>query len=612
MITLRQLCLQRGSRMLLDHVNLTLHAHQKIGLIGANGTGKSSFFALLQSDIPSEDGDLDMPPGLRMGHLAQEIPALEQAAIEYVIDGDADLRHIEKQLAEVTDGDAIAELLGKMEEIDGYTATARAGQLLDGLGFTPEEQKKPVAGFSGGWRMRLNLARALMSRSDLLLLDEPTNHLDLDAIIWLEQFLKSYTGTMIIISHDRDFLDETTDHIIHLYNSQMKLYTGNYSAFETIRANQLALQQSMYEKQQRERAHIQSYIDRFKAKASKARQAQSRIKMLERMETISAAHVDSPFVFSFPEPGVCPNPLLQLQKISIAYGDHIILKDVHLTLAPGSRIGLLGPNGAGKSSLIKLLAGEISEKSGTREVHKNTRIGYFAQHQLDHLHLDKSPLQHLQLIDPKTKEQLLRNFLGGFGFLGDMVFQPVRPFSGGEKARLALALIVWQRPNLLLLDEPTNHLDLDMRQALTSALQDYQGALVVVSHDRHLVRSTTDSLMLVAHQKVADFDGDLDDYQKWLTQFRRTLPSSTAPTQTEKSAYQLNKEKRSQETRLKTLEKKMAELKIQLDTIEINLADPNLYNGSSTQAAHDLQAHKERITSQLTEIEMEWLEYVTV
>ncbi|MFU8797855.1 MAG: ABC-F family ATP-binding cassette domain-containing protein, partial [Gammaproteobacteria bacterium] len=471
MITLRNLSLQRGQRLLLDHAHLTLFARQKIGFIGINGSGKSTLFALLQRQITSETGDLHMPSHLRIAHLAQETPALQQSALDYVLDGDSTLRKLETALARETDGEKIAHLHAEFAEIDGYTANARAAQLLNGLGFSTVEQQTSVADFSGGWRMRLNLAQALLSPSDLLLLDEPTNHLDLDAIIWLEEWLKNYPGTLIIISHDRDFLDNVTDHIVHLEQKQLKLYTGNYSAFEQQRAAQLALQQSMHEKQEKKRAHIMSYVNRFKAKASKARQAQSRLKLLEKMDVIEAAHVDSEFEFEFREASDFPNPLINLSHTAICYGDHTILNPFHLSLAPGDRIGLLGPNGAGKSSLIKLLAGELIPAAGTRDVHKHLRIGYFAQHQVDYLKLDKSPIQHLQKIDPRIPEQAFRNFLGGFDFKGDRVYEPIAPFSGGEKARLALALIAWQRPHLLLLDEPTNHLDLEMRQALTTALQ---------------------------------------------------------------------------------------------------------------------------------------------
>jgi ATP-binding cassette subfamily F protein 3 len=523
MLSLRNLTVQRGKKLLLSQVNLTIMRGQKVGIIGANGCGKSSLLALLQGQLFPEEGEVDLPSNLTIAHLAQEIPAVSTPAIEYVLDGDMALREIEAALSvaqQAGDGMREASLLMQFEAIDGYTARARAAQLLHGLGFAVTADEKPVNEFSGGWRMRLNLARALMCRSDLLLLDEPTNHLDLDAVLWFEQWLKHYQGTLLLISHDRDFLDNVVDNIAHFEQQTITLYRGNYLAFEQQRAAKLALQQASYQKQLREVAHVRSFVERFRYKASKAKQAQSRLKALAKMEVVALAHVDSPFSFHFQAAAKNPTILISLEQVAVGYGELAILRQIRLQIRPGLRLGLLGPNGAGKSTLIKLLAGELSPLAGECFWGEGLQIGYFAQHQLDQLRADESPLQHLQRVDKQASEQALRNFLGGFGFVGEMALSPVAPFSGGEKARLALALLVWQRPNLLLLDEPTNHLDLAMRDALTLALQEYEGALVVVSHDRHLLRLTTDQLLLVAHGRVIDFEGDLKDYGQWLLEHR--------------------------------------------------------------------------------------------
>lgn len=519
MITLRNLTLARGTKVLLDGVDVTFHQGQKIGLVGANGSGKSTLFALLRGELHQDSGDVDLPPRITIAHVAQETPALDRPAIEYALDGDAELRRVEGEIAAAEkrdDGHALAELHHEFDEIQGYGARSRAAALLHGLGFAVSEHENPVASFSGGWRMRLNLAQALMCRSDLLLLDEPTNHLDLETVLWLEQWLARYQGTLILISHDRDFLDGSVGHICHIDRQKLKLYTGNYSAFERQRAANLAQQQAAFDKQQREIAHLHAFIDRFRAKATKARQAQSRMKALDRMEEIAPAHVDSPFSFGFRGFAQMPDPLLALDKIAAGYGDKPVLNNVNLVVRAGERIGLLGKNGAGKSTLIKLLAGELEPQFGTRREGKGLAVGYFAQHQLEHLRLDDSPLQHLVRLDRASREQELRTFLGGFNFHGEQALAPIAPFSGGEKARLALALLIWQRPNLLLLDEPTNHLDLEMRHALNLALQEFEGAIVVVSHDRNLLKTTTDMLLLVANGAVTEFEGDLDDYRDWL------------------------------------------------------------------------------------------------
>ena len=523
MIQFKNLTLIRGIKILVKEATFQLHPGHKVGLTGANGVGKSSLFSMLRGELQPEKGDLDMPASWVIAHVAQETPALQQAAIQFVLDGDEELRSIEHALVEAETqhkGELIAGLHGRLTDIEGYSAKARAAELLSGLGFSQTDLEKPVAAFSGGWRVRLNLARALMCRSDLLLLDEPTNHLDLDAVFWLEGWLQSYRGTLVLISHDRDFLDAIVNHIAHIEQQRLTLYRGGYSDFERQRSEKLALQQSMFEKQQRKVAHLHSYIDRFKVQATKARQAQSRIKALERMEMISAAHVDSQFSFEFRVPLNAPEPLLAMTDIQIGYSNSPILSQVNLSLRPGERLGLLGRNGAGKSTLIKLLAGELKPISGKRVEGKDLNIGYFAQHQLEQLRLNESPLQHMQTLDSATREQELLNYLGGFDFRGEMARSPCADFSGGEKSRLALALLIWTRPNLLLLDEPTNHLDLEMRHALTLALQEYVGGVVIVSHDRAMLRASCDQFLLVADGKAEIFDGDLDDYAAWLTQQR--------------------------------------------------------------------------------------------
>ncbi len=607
MITLRNITLQRGTKVLFNQLNVTIHAGQKLGFIGANGSGKSSLFALLRQELHQDEGDVEYPPRLTIAHVAQETPAVSMSAIDYVLAGDEELCEIETQLAaaqQANDGMREAALHAQFDAIDGYTARARAAQLMHGLGFGVTEDEKAVNEFSGGWRMRLNLARALMCRSDLLLLDEPTNHLDLDAVLWFEQWLKHYQGTLLLISHDRDFLDNVINTIAHVNQKNIDLYTGNYESFERQRAEKLALQQASYQKQQKEIAHIQSFIDRFRAKATKAKQAQSRMKALARMELIASAHVDSPFHFSFPELSKVPNKLIDLDKVDIGYNGQAILKQVTLDITAGSRFGLLGQNGAGKSTLIKLLAGLIKPLQGECTLGEGLQIGYFAQHQLEQLHGDESPLQHLQHLNSKATEQSLRDFLGGFGFIGDMAVAPVAPFSGGEKARLALALIVWQQPNILLLDEPTNHLDLEMRHALTLALQDYTGALIVVSHDRHLLRTTTDQLLLVADGSVTKFEGDLADYRQWLLDSRRE--SRRESRQTQKKPAQPREQRRSLQNRLKNLDKTLDKLTTEKAAIEALLSDPNSYENQ--EKLHEYIAQQAALTEELEKTEEMWLE----
>ncbi|MBK8119417.1 MAG: ATP-binding cassette domain-containing protein [Sulfuritalea sp.] len=535
MILLRDLGFSRNGEALVTGASLQLHPGWKVGLTGANGCGKSSFLGLLRGELHADRGDLERPNGWVLAHVAQETPALPDAALDFVLDGDVELRQIERDLAAAEAhhddhhaGEQIGLLHSRLSEIDGYAAPARAAALMHGLGFADADSARPVAEFSGGWRVRLNLARALMCRSDLLLLDEPTNHLDLDAIIWLEEWLKGYPGTLILISHDRDFLDVITSHILAIEAGKMQLFTGNYSACERARAERLANDLALAAKQRREAAHLQSYIDRFRAKASKARQAQSRIKMLARMGEIAAAHVDTPFSFSFPEPAAFSDPLLLVDSARVGYDAAAapIFDKLTFTLRPDSRVGLLGRNGAGKSTLMKLLAGELRPQAGVREEGRNLKLGYFAQHQLEQLRPAESPLWHMIKLEPRTREQDLRGYLGGFDFRGNMVDAPCGRFSGGEKSRLALALMIRTAPNLLLLDEPTNHLDLEMREALTIALQETEAGMVLVSHDRHLLRATCDELWLVANGKVTPFDGDLDDYADWLNQSRAAEKSA--------------------------------------------------------------------------------------
>ncbi|KFD22223.1 glutathione-regulated potassium-efflux system ATP-binding protein [Tatumella ptyseos ATCC 33301] len=623
MIVFSSLQIRRGTRVLLDNASATINPGQKVGLVGKNGCGKSTLLSLLKGETTSDAGNVSFPANWALAWVNQETPALDQPAIEYVIDGDREFRHLESQLAQANaenDGNRIALLHAQLDTVQAWTIQARAASLLNGLGFTQQQLQAPVKDFSGGWRMRLNLAQALICRSDLLLLDEPTNHLDLDAVIWLERWLKSYTGTLILISHDRDFLDPTVNKILHIEQENLFEYTGNYSDFERQRATKLAQQQSLYQSQQAKVAHLQHYIDRFRAKATKARQAQSRIKMLERMELIAPAHVDNPFSFSFLPPESLPNPLLKMEKVTAGYDNRVILNSVKLNLVPGSRIGLLGRNGAGKSTLIKLLAGELSPQQGEVALAKGIKAGYFAQHQLEYLRAEDSPLQHLQRqASPQVSEQQLRDYLGGFGFQGDKVTEMTQRFSGGEKARLVLALIVWERPNLLLLDEPTNHLDLDMRQALTEALIDYEGALVVVSHDRHLIRATTDDLYLVDAGNVDVFDGDLEDYQQWLTEQQKNSVVKEAPAAAQGNSAQARKDQKRRDAELRALtqpirkkidkiEKQMALLQNTLSENEALLGQQELYDAARKDdltAALKVQAESQ---SALETCEMEWLE----
>jgi ATP-binding cassette subfamily F protein 3 len=619
MILLRKLAFARAGKPLVTDASLQLHPGWKLGLTGANGCGKSSFFALLRGELHAEAGDLDIPPGWRIGHVAQDTPALPTPALEFVLDGDTELREVEAALFDAEDahdGHLIAELHTRLQDIGGYAARARAAEVLDGLGFAQADHDRSVADFSGGWRVRLNLARALVARADLLLLDEPTNHLDLDAVLWLEGWLKSFPGTLIMISHDRDFLDAVVGQILHIEAGGMKLYGGNYSTFERTRAERLALQQAMHDKQQREIAHLHAYVERFRAKASKARQAQSRLKALARMEMISAAHVDAPFTFSFGEPDGVSDPLLHIEDAKVGYGETAILSDIRLILRPGSRIGLLGRNGAGKSTLVKLLAGQNSPLAGQRLEGRHLKIGYFAQHQMELLRPDESPLQHLVRQEPQTREQELRDYLGGFDFRGAMADAACGNFSGGEKARLALALMIRTRPNLLLLDEPTNHLDLEMREALTLALQETEAAVVLVSHDRHLLRTTVDELWLVADGRVTPFDGDLDDYATWLAQRRAAAkPVAAAQSVQRELRSEDRAAKKSAQAERRKLEKEAEKLEQQLAksqqdkaALEAQLADPGLYASPDRARIDQLNKRQGELAAAIETAEARWLE----
>ena len=627
MLRITNLTLRRGHKVLLEQTSLTVFPGHKLGLVGANGCGKSSLFALLRRELTPDSGTIDLPPRWVIAHVAQETPAVDRTALDYVLDGDQELRAVEAALAAAeadhsTPGEILGELHERYTAIGGHAAAARAAALLHGLGFVSEQHGRAVAEFSGGWRMRLNLAQALMCRSDLLLLDEPTNHLDLDAVLWLEDWLKKYPGTLLLITHDRDFLDATIDAIAHFEGHRLRVYTGNYAQFEVQRAEQLALQQTTYAKQQKRIAHLQSFVDRFRAKATKARQAQSRLKMLEKMEVVAKAHLDTPFSFTFSTPDRAPRQLIRLEDVSIGYGGKPVLRDLEWSLLPGERIGLLGPNGAGKSTLLKLLCGELAPLAGEMHVGQGLAIGYFAQHQVEQLRLEHSPLWHLKRLDPTAREQELRNFLGGFDFRGRQAESAIEPFSGGEKARLALALIVYQRPNLLLLDEPTNHLDIEMREALTEALLEFEGALVVIAHDRHLLRASVDQLWLVANGGLAPFDGDLDDYRDWVLARRRmetngdTSPVDAAVPLLDRKAQKrseaetrqkLAEARRPLEKRIAAIERELAPLQKEKGELEAWLASTAAYDEVNKAALQEQVRRQGEIATRIATLEEDWL-----
>ncbi len=620
MISLSNIELRRGIKLLLQDAELVIHPGQHIGIIGGNGTGKSSLFKLLLGQIAADAGELFIPKDWRIAHMAQELARSERSAVDYVLDGDPELRKIEAAIEKALldeDHDRLAIEYEKMDIANGFDAHSRAEQLLHGLGFHQSEVGRPVNSFSGGWRIRLNLAQSLMSPSDLLLLDEPTNHLDLDATLWLEQWLKSYPGTLLIISHDRDFIDNVVERIVHLEHQKTNCYKGNYSIFERVRSERLALQQASYEKQQKRRKDVEDFVARFRYKASKAKQAQSRLKELQRMEDSAPAHVDSPFYFNFPPPKKANGALVNISQAELGHDGKTILSHVNVDLHPGTRIGLLGPNGAGKSTLINSLTGDLALINGVRVYGENLKIGYFAQHQLEVLDLQASPFLHIQRISPTATDQQIRNFLGGFDFHNDKALEPIKDFSGGEKSRVALAMIVWQKPNLLLLDEPTNHLDLEMRHALTMALQGYQGALVVISHDRHLLRNTVDEFFLVAEGAVREFDGDLNDYQKWLKNYSRITevvePAVIEAPVDKKLSRQESAEKRKKRDpitkQIKQIEAKIEKLQKSISDIEVTLADGNIYAKDNKHQLKDVLAKQAEVKKNLLDHEEQWLEF---
>nr|WP_116309253.1 ATP-binding cassette domain-containing protein [Cupriavidus taiwanensis] len=634
MIRIDQLVLQRGTKVLFDHTSVTLNPGERVGLVGANGSGKSTLFALLRGELHPDGGDVSVPAQWRVAHVAQETPAVSRTAVDYVIDGDTRLREIEAAIAAAQasgDGSAEGEAHAAYADADGYTAPARAEALLLGLGFTLAQVSQPVASFSGGWRMRLNLAQALMCPSDLLLLDEPTNHLDLDAIVWLEDWLARYPGTLVMISHDREFLDAICNVTVHIETQQVRRYGGNYTLFETLRLQQMAQQQAAYARQQKEIAHLESFITRFKAKATKARQAQSRVKALEKMERLAPVHVAAGFAFEFREPDAAPNPMMVLDGVDCGYAEAdppvTILHNLALSIQNGQRIGLLGANGQGKSTLVKTLAGTQDPLRGNLRLGKGLQIGYFAQHQLETLRDHDSALQHLARLAPDVREQELRDFLGSFNFRGDMATTPIEPFSGGEKARLALALIVWQKPNLLLLDEPTNHLDLDTREALTMALAQFEGTLILVSHDRHLLRATADQFMLVADGTIRPFDGDLDDYRDWLLQqaaAKRNAATAAHLAENGGDATTINrKDQRRAEAderqrlsalrkplakELEKVEKRMAVLQAAKGEIDQFMADEGSYAEANKTKLMEMLKRQGEVNGELETLEEKWLE----
>jgi ATP-binding cassette subfamily F protein 3 len=629
-LSLNQISLRRGQKLLFENASLQIHAGQRLGLIGANGSGKSSLFAMLLGELESDTGDLQLNPNDQIAHVAQESPHDTKSALDYVMDGDRELREIQSEIAHLESDPEqqdinTHQLYERLEIIDGFTAEARAARLLHGLGFLGESPAKAVASFSGGWRMRLNLAQALMCRSDILLLDEPTNHLDLPAILWLERWLKQYEGLLIVISHDRDFMDTVCTRIAHIENQAIKLYPGNYSQFEALRAEQLAQQQALHIRQQKDIKHLQSYVDRFRYKASKARQAQSRLKMMERMTLIAPAHADSPFRFHFMKPKSQPQHLLKLEDAAVGYADSEhgpVLSEINLSISAGDRFGLLGVNGAGKSTLVKALASGQTLLDGERLLSKDTRIGYFAQHQLELLIPEQSPVDHLRIYAPNERESELRNYLGRFGFGGERIFDPIAPFSGGEKARLVLALMIRQQPNLLLLDEPTNHLDLEMRQALSVALIEYSGALVVISHDRHLLRSVCDELLIVHDGIVDHFKRDLDEYPAWLKEQQINEGQKTDNTgSVDKSKRQSNRKLNRQQDakrrqrlkplsdRVRSIEKQLSSHRKELDHISEVLGDESLYTDESrVTELTELVKKQATLKSSIDTLEWDWLE----
>ena len=622
MLTLRNVTLRRGPRALFSAATLSLFAGEKVGVVGPNGAGKSSLFALLKGELGADAGEVGIQSGHVLASVAQDVAPDPRPAVEFVLDGDRELRAIEREVAAATaahDGVLLGAAHARLEAVDGYSAKSRAARLLAGLGFDAAGIERPVAEYSGGWQRRLALAQALMARSDILLLDEPTNHLDLDAVLWLEEWLRAYPGTLLVIAHDREFLDRVVTRIVSIERERVESYAGNYSDFELERAQRLAQQQSAFDRQQREIGHIQDFVRRFRAKASKARQAQSRLKQLERMERIAPAHVDSPFAFEFRAPAKLPRPLLTLDRASAGYDGRRVLAEVSLGLAPGDRVGLLGRNGAGKSTLTRTLAGVQPLLAGGRIAAQDLAIGYFAQHQLEQLDERASPIEHLKRLGgealAKGTEEEQRTFLGGFGFSGERVFEPVAPFSGGEKARLVLALIVSRRPNVLLLDEPTNHLDLEMRHALGMALQEFEGAIVLVSHDRYLLRLVADQLWLVADGAARPFDGDLEDYAAWLRASAAAASAAPAAARAEpapRDRKRLEAERRQRLSPLRaavaSAEKDVERLAAESARVEAALAAPETYLPAARDELARLLAARTELKRATRAAEEAWLE----
>jgi len=620
LINANQLTLDRGTKNLITDASFTIHPKHKVGLVGANGCGKSSFFAALLGHLQPEAGDLTLPSQWKIATVKQETPALEQSAIDYVMDGDVEFRQLEAQLEQARsedNGNKEALIINQIDTINGYSLPARAGELLHGLGFEQQQLALPVKEFSGGWRMRLNLAQALISRADLLLLDEPTNHLDLDAVIWLQRWLKRYEGTLVLISHDRDFLDDVVGQILHFEHQKAKLYGGNYTSFERQRAEQLAQQEAQYQKQQKEVAHLTAFVDRFRAKASKAKQAQSRLKRLQKLPDLAPAHVDSQFTFSFKQPDHMPYPLLSIDEANCGYGtDTVIINHAKLTLVPGSRIGLLGRNGAGKSTLIKSLAGDIPILSGDRHQAQELKIGYFSQHQLEQLHHGSNGVEHILRVHKDMTDLQARTHLGSFGFQGEQALSDVATMSGGEKARLVLALIVLEKPQLLLLDEPTNHLDLEMRQALVLALQEFTGAIILIAHDRYLLESCVDEFYIVANGQAEPFSGDIDDYQQWLNDdkkatgqaSKKTIPATADKKAQRQAQAQLRQKAAPLKKQADKLEKQTNKWQEELAEIELSLNNTELYNAENKEKLNELLKQQASLKSNIEEHEMLWLE----
>ncbi|MFY7698226.1 MAG: ATP-binding cassette domain-containing protein [Legionella sp.] len=605
MINLREITLSRGKKILLEQASVSLYEKQKIGLVGNNGCGKTSLFSLLLGQLQTDLGECEINPQLRISHLSQQLADTNEPALDFILAGDEDYVALLRRLTNAEKNHDNAEVISCHEllhQSGGYTKPAKAAAIMAGLGFKSEEQQRPVSSFSGGWRMRLSLARCLMKPADLFLLDEPTNHLDLEAIVWLEKWLKQSPCTILLISHDRDFLDAFVTHVLHIDNKKMSLYAGDYSRFEQLRAQKLAMQQLGYEKQQAKIKHMMAYVQRFRAKASKAKQAQSRLNAIAKMDIMAQAQLDSPFSFEFYPCPRATNALLRFDEVTVGYQQQApILKNINLMINPGDRIALLGPNGAGKSTLIKTLTGCLPPLSGSRQSSTHLTIGYYAQHQLEQLDNNLSPLQTIQFLSPDAKEQTIRDFLGGFNFIGDMASQPILHFSGGEKARLVLAKLVWLKPNVLLLDEPTNHLDLGMRAAIEIALQSYEGALVLISHDRHLLRTTANDFYLVYGKQVQAFKGDLNDYYQWL----QTTENETAVKDTVSNQHY--KEKRSLQNRLKKLEQTQIELQQQLKGLDSKLTDLSLYQTEQQQTLQALLNQHAALQAQLACVDDEWV-----